>query len=140
MRRKWFLLILAIFFLALGWAQTVSATPDAPRVVVNPATRECAPVVYWRDECGEAILPSGWEFSPESTCPADYTVVQRLPGVAWKNYQSDFCCMSRGEDYCPQPEAPQGPEVLPIAGGLSLLAGLGLGAYKLFAGKKPAAQ
>ena len=156
------LLISAFILLTFGVAQTVFATPDAPRVVINHTTRECDPLVYWRDECGEIILPSDWEYHTESACPAEYTVteLERLP---WDMYQSDFCCQHYGGMNCPQenqvslspgplvtiaietaapattpePAKPSlGSVILPVAGGLSLLAGIGLGIYSLLGRKK----
>jgi hypothetical protein len=156
------LLISVFILLTFDIVQTVFATPDAPRVVINHTTRECDPLVYWRDECGEVTLPSGWEYHTESACPAEYTVTE-LQQLEWKKYQNDFCCQNYGGTNCPgenpaslspsplltlvietaapaaTPE-PAGPSprsvILPVAGGLSLLAGLGLGIYSLLGRKK----
>ena len=156
------LLISAFILLTFGVAQTVFATPDAPRVVINHTTRECDPLVYWRDECGEIILPSGWEYHTESACTAEYTVTQ-LERLPWDLYQNDFCCQHYGGMNCPEenqaslspdplvapviasaapvatpePARPSpGSVILPLAGGLSLLAGIGLGVYGLLGRKK----
>lgn len=136
MQRKWLLGILLASLLTFGLTQTVFATPDPPRVVINPSTRQCAPVVYWQDECGSLILPPGWEFSTESTCPAGYTQVNSLPHQEWKKQPNDFCCMSRGGDYCPRPNLLKSPEILPVAGGFFILAGLGLGTYAFLTRKR----
>lgn len=152
-----FFVCLLVVGLSLIMVRTALATPDAPRVVVNPSTLACDPVFYWRDECGEAILPSGWEFSTENACPTGYTVTELK--AEWSQYQTDFCCQARGGGYCPagQPGALPSPFVtepltstpvpvsapapapdltLPVAGGASILAGLAFGAYKLLTGKK----
>lgn len=152
----------AFILLSFGVVQTVFATPDAPRVVVNHTTRECDPLVYWRDECGEVTLPSGWEYHTESACPAEYAVTE-LEKLEWKKFQNDFCCQHYGGMNCteenpaslspsplvtlvietttstatPEPgESDPGSIVLPVTGGLSLLAGLGLGVYGLLARKQ----
>lgn len=159
MRRNLFFLVPSVLILTLGLTQTVLATPDAPRAAINPATLECMPIVYWRDECRELILPSGWEYSAESTCPAGYIEIPDFE-LEILMYKNPFCCQQRGEEYCLVTETPQrsqatliietktptaapelverstGSKALPIAGGLSLLAGLGLGVYQFLARKK----
>ncbi len=154
-RNRLILIISAFILLTFGIVQSVFATPDPPRVVINHTTRECDPLVYWRDECGEVTLPSGWEYHPESACPAEYTITE-LEGLEWDKYQNDFCCQNYGGMNCPQenqaglspnppvtlvietatpsatpePARPSpGSVILPVAGGLSLLAGIGLGVY-----------
>jgi len=153
---------LAVFFsivlLTLVITERVLATPDPPRVLVNHDTRQCDPLVYWRDECGEIILPTGWEFHDENSCPADYTVIE-LSRLEWDKYQNAFCCQNYGGMNCPEtltipapspsitpspkPESPptggqasEGPQILPVAGGLSLLTGLGLGIYGLLSKRR----
>lgn len=153
------ILSLGIFFSAY---QIVFATPDPPRVVINKSSLECDHTFYWRDECGEVILPPEWEYSTESACPDGYTI--RDLQVEWTKYQNDFCCQTRGGNYCtdaaitsspvitliagnratntPQTtvvsDSPaQNPELLPVAGGLSILAGLGLGLYQILRGRAP---
>ncbi|MCG2785593.1 MAG: hypothetical protein L6461_10855 [Anaerolineae bacterium] len=107
------------------------------------------------------ILPSGWEYHPESVCPAEYTITE-LQQLEWKKYQNDFCCQHYGGTNCqenqaslspgplvtpvsetaapattPEPAWPSpGSVVLPVAGGLSLLAGIGLGVYGLLLRKQ----
>ena len=148
---RFFILLMAAG-LSLVAVRTALATPDAPRVVVNSSTLACDPVFYWRDECGEAVLPSGWEFSTGSACPAGYTVTELK--AEWSKYQNDFCCQARGGGYCPAAQAEASPSplngetptsapvqapapdlTLPLAGGASLLAGLAFGAYKLLTGR-----
>jgi hypothetical protein len=147
-----FFILLIVAGLSLVAIRTALATPDAPRVVVNSSTLACDPVFYWRDECGEAVLPSGWEFSAGSACPAGYTVSELK--AEWSKYQNDFCCQARGGGYCPAAQpgaspsplvgetptpAPSAPDLtLPLAGGASLLAGLAFGAYKFLTGKNKA--
>lgn len=152
-------ILLTIVLLTLVVTQRVLATPDPPRVLVNHDTRQCDPLVYWRDECGEIILPVGWEFHTENTCPADYTVVE-LSRLEWDKYQNAFCCQNYGGMNCPEtptlttapspsatptpePEtqptgetAPENPQILPLAGGLSLLTGIGLGIYGLLSKRR----
>jgi len=159
MHKRWFFLVLAVLILGFGLTQNVLATPDAPRAAINRSTLECLPSVYWRDECRELVLPAGWEYINESTCPAGYTEIAKFE-LEVLPYQNAFCCQQRGEEFCPATMASPSPLVtllaetetptvapvppetsansgtLPIAGGLSLLAGLGLGAYALLRRKK----
>jgi hypothetical protein len=141
------LLFAILLFLSFFTTQQVLATPDAPRVVINPTTLTCDPVFYWRDECGEAILPEGWQYWNESTCPAGYSETDLQ--AEWRKYQTNFCCQARGGDYCgastplqtemPSPIATpaetQAPapdnNLLKLAGSISILTGIGLGIYGL---------
>jgi hypothetical protein len=146
------LVFLVVFALAFGLARRVLATPDAPRAAINPSALQCMPMVYWRDECRELLLPAGWEYADQAECPVGYTEVPdfKLDVLA---YQNDFCCRQRGGEFCPGEQASPSPlvletatpaeaepvpssDVLPVAGGLSLLAGLGLGVYRLLTRRK----
>jgi hypothetical protein len=98
-KRRSLLFLVVVVALALALPQIVFATPDAPRVVINPSTQECDPVFYWSDECGHAILPPGWEFSTVNACPASYKQTELT--AEWTKAQNDFCCQARGGDYCP---------------------------------------
>jgi len=157
--RRWFFPLLAVLILSFGLTPRVFATPDPPRAAINPSTLECVPSVYWRDECRELLLPAGWEYTNSSTCPAGYTEIARFD-LEILRFQNDYCCRQSGGDFCPETMASPSPLVtlniepetptalptpvetstdsnaLPIAGGLFLLAGLGLGAYALLRRKR----
>lgn len=141
------------FLLLLSMTQVVFATPDAPKVVINETTLQCDATFYWRDECGEAILPQGWAYSSDAACPAGYAAFDLR--AEWSKYQNNYCCQQRGEDYCleetetalqtltveetlapAQAPAQEDSFVAPVAGGLSLLVALGLGAFGLLRRKK----
>lgn len=158
MKIRRLVILLTVILLTLAVTQRVLATPDPPRVLVNHGTRQCDPLVYWRDECGEIILPAGWEFHDENACPAGYTVIE-LSQLEWGKYQNAFCCQNYGGLNCPETltlpapspsetsspeqeipptggEAPANPQILSVAGGLSLLTGLGLGIYGLLSKRR----
>jgi hypothetical protein len=82
------------FFLALCLALAVSgvalAAPMPPRTVINHETRQCAMLVPG-DECGDVILPPGWDYLPPGeSCPAGYTTVDLRPD--WAHFKVAHCC------------------------------------------------
>lgn len=152
MKKK--LILLAAALLTLGITQTVFATPDAPRVVINKTTLQCDSTFYWRDECGEATLPNGWEYIKETACPENYSPYNLQ--VEWSKYQNSYCCQERGEAYCQAETAQPGAlQTLPITtraveqqatpapqnnvgdvvGGISIIAAVGLGALGVLASR-----
>lgn len=69
-------------------ASGAAAAPMPPRTAVNHAARECAQVLPG-DECGDAILPAGWEYV-DGDCPADYARVELR--LQWSHFKAPFCC------------------------------------------------
>jgi len=64
-----------------------------PRPVVNHSTRQCA-VIVPGDECGDVILPTGWEYLDEAAgekCPDGYSTIELHP--EWAKFKVEHCCM-----------------------------------------------
>jgi hypothetical protein len=84
-------LLKAVLLLFAG-AVAVYAAPLPPRWVINPQAQQCARVIPG-DECGDIVLPAGWEYQDASSgasCPAGYTEVELRPG--WTHFKAQFCC------------------------------------------------
>jgi len=64
------------------------AAPLPPRQIVNHQLRQCA-VITPGDECGDAILPPGWEYT-DAECPAGYTTGS--PQIEWAHFKVPWCC------------------------------------------------
>ena len=85
------LLAAFLFFLSLSFT-LASAAPMPPSPVVNHQTRQCA-VIVPGDECGDVILPSGWEYLDEAageTCPEGYATIDLNP--KWMHFKATHCC------------------------------------------------
>ncbi len=138
MRNYWFFLALAVLIVSFGHTQNVFATPAPPRVVINPHTQQCDEDFYWTDECGQAILPTGWEFYAGEKCPAGYGHVHLA--AEWEIYPSELCCNLYGGNpkYCPSaiPRLSVPNQWLPWFGGLLILTGISLGSYRLLLKRK----
>ena len=70
----------------------VFAAPMPPRPVVNHQTRQCA-VIVTGDECGDVVLPSGWEYLDEASgelCPNGYATIDLNP--EWAHFKATHCC------------------------------------------------
>jgi hypothetical protein len=82
---------LALLLVAGLWA-VARAAPLPPRIAVNHGERQCAMFVTG-DECGDAILPEGWEYQPpdDLACPEGYSMVDLRP--EWQHFKAPFCCM-----------------------------------------------
>lgn len=80
------LVVAFVFVLAF----TTALAPMPPRTVVNPETRQCAMLVPG-DECGDVVLPPGWEYLPAGeACPQGYAVIELRP--EWVHFKAPFCC------------------------------------------------
>ena len=87
--RRFVLPLLFLLLLTSG----VDAAPMPPQPVINHQTRQCA-VIVPGDECGDVILPPGWENLDEAageTCPSDYTTIDLHP--EWARFKVEHCCM-----------------------------------------------
>lgn len=75
---------------ARAWiALPVEAAPMPPQRLVNHDLRQCAWIVPG-DECGDAVLPAGWEILDSDECPAGYAEVDLR--MEWIHFKTDFCC------------------------------------------------
>lgn len=82
------LFLLLVVAAAAAMAALARAAPLPPRRVVNHQTQQCAEIVPG-DECGDVLLPPGWEYT-DGECPAGYT-----PGeiqVEWVHFEVSICC------------------------------------------------
>jgi hypothetical protein len=70
----------------VSWA---GAAPLPPRMAANHQIRQCA-MVLPGDECGDAILPPGWEYLDKPECPSGYTQVELR--LEWKHFKAPHCC------------------------------------------------
>jgi hypothetical protein len=80
-------LLTVLLFYALA-----NAAPMPARPVVNHQTRQCA-VIVTGDECGDVILPTGWEYLNEAAgekCPDGYTTIDLHPD--WAHFKVAHCC------------------------------------------------
>jgi hypothetical protein len=85
------LLISSLLSLLLIYA-LAAAAPMPPSPVVNHQTRQCA-VITPGDECGDVILPPGWEYLDEAAgevCPDGYTTIELRP--EWAHFKVAHCC------------------------------------------------
>jgi hypothetical protein len=86
--------IVASILLLLLLSYTLSsAAPMPPSPVVNHQTHQCA-VIVPGDECGDVILPSGWEYLDEAAgevCPEGYATIELHP--EWAHFKVPHCCM-----------------------------------------------
>ncbi len=94
MNRKLFIVLLIPSLLSLLLIYTLAiAAPMPPSPVVNHQTRQCA-VITPGDECGDVILPPGWEYLDEASgevCPEGYTTIELRPD--WAHFKVPHCCM-----------------------------------------------
>jgi len=87
--RKIVILLLFVFLSVT----VVFAAPLPQRPVVNHQTHECA-MITPGDECGDVVLPPGWEYLDEAageTCPVGYTTIELYP--EWTKFKAPHCCM-----------------------------------------------
>ena len=79
-----------LFAIILTWGilRVALAAPMPPRLVVNHETKQCATILPG-DECGDAILPEGWEYS-DGECPQGYAEVELR--LEWAHFKTSFCC------------------------------------------------
>jgi hypothetical protein len=85
-------MIVFVIILVFLYIQTTTAAPMPPRPVINHQSKECAEIVPG-DECGDVVLPTGWEYLDPSNgeqCPQDYTIVELSPD--WVHFKVPHCC------------------------------------------------
>ncbi len=76
------------FIVAVASFTYSTAAPLPPRRVVNHQARQCAEIIPG-DECGDVVLPQGWEYL-DAECPQDYAIVELRPD--WTPFKASFCC------------------------------------------------
>ncbi len=85
--------VLSISLLSLLFIYALAnAAPMPPSPVVNHQTRQCA-IITPGDECGDVILPAGWEYLDEAAgegCPEGYASIELYP--EWAHFKVSHCC------------------------------------------------
>lgn len=80
-------LVLSVMIAAATFTLSIAA-PLPPRRVINHQARQCAEIIPG-DECGDVVLPPGWEYI-DVECPQEYAVVDLRP--EWVPFKVSFCC------------------------------------------------